>query len=90
MTKAGVKFVRKTVPRSAHTCAGRVATLSHKILDHTVEDGAIIKALAGQENKIVDCLGGPIGKKLYPDLAFFRVQDGGITFLRVNLHLRWF
>jgi len=54
MLQVLVKFILKLVTWAAAASAGRIAALSHEILDHAVKSGAVVIALTRVKNKIVD------------------------------------
>ena len=64
VAQLGMELVGETVARTAGAGAGRIAALRHEVLDHPVEDRAIVKSLAGQEDEIVDRARRLIGEQL--------------------------
>ena len=55
------------VAGAAHAGAFRVAALDHEARDDAVEDGAVIKALLNEGNKVVDRVRRNLGVKLRLD-----------------------
>ena len=48
VSKLRVEFVAKAIARTAAAGAGGIAALRHEVGNHAVENGAIVKVLAGQ------------------------------------------
>ena len=67
------------VARAAHSSAVRVAALDHESGDHPVENGAVIKALADEGDKVVYGVGRDLGIELRLDGALVGLDgDDGI------------
>ena len=64
-----MELILEAVPWSAGAGSGRIAALGHEVLDHTVKDGSVVEALAGEEDKVVDGSGCPVRKQLKHDCA---------------------
>src|SRR5579864_2529961 len=60
-------FVLETVPGTAAAGRGGVAALNHEVGDDAMKDGAVVEAVASQENEIVDGLGGVLGEQFADD-----------------------
>ena len=65
----GAELTLDAVAGAAHAGAFRVAALDHEAGDHAVEDGAVIKALLNEGNKVVDRVGRDGGVQLCFDDA---------------------
>ena len=83
-------LVLELVARPAGAGAGRVAPLQHEAVDDAVEDHAVVKPLAGEEDEVVDGLRGVLGEELDVDLPHAGVDLGGVMLGRVDGHLRRF
>ena len=64
------------VAGAAHAGAGGVAALDHKVFDDAVEDQAVIEALVGQINEVIDALRRDLGIELALDDAAVFHGDG--------------
>jgi hypothetical protein len=53
-----------------------------------VEFGAVVKALAGEEDEIINGVGRVLGVKLADDLALGGVERGGLFLVGVDRRLR--
>src|SRR5690606_19819887 len=58
LERVAARFVLELVAGAAASGAGGVATLNHEVADYTVEEDAIVEALACQKDEVVDRLGG--------------------------------
>jgi hypothetical protein len=57
--------------------------LNHEILDHAMEDDAIVETLPRQKNKVVDGARGFIGVQVNYYIALLRMNGGSIGFLAI-------
>src|SRR5690606_30026277 len=60
--------------------------LDHEVVDDAVEFHAVIKALARQENKIVDRFRGMLREEVQLDLTFGGVDHRFVLLFEINLH----
>ena len=67
--------------------AGGVAALDHKVADHTVKEEAIVIALLGKKDKVVDCFGRMLSIKLDHNAASWRFDGRLVILLGVDLHI---
>jgi hypothetical protein len=58
------KFIFKPVAGATSARACRVATLDHKVADDSVKNNAVVKALSGQEYKVVNGFGRVLGVEI--------------------------
>src|SRR5689334_13707446 len=89
MFQTRMEFVGKFITGSTRTAACWITTLYHKIGNDAVENDSVIEAFACQKNKIVDCLGCLICKKLNDHCLFVRLHAGFVFLLGIDLHLWW-
>src|SRR5579864_811316 len=73
-TRLIIEFIAGTTP----TSASRIATLSHKASNDTMEGRIIIEALTSQKHEIIHRNGGLGRKQLDFNIAFDRMEDCGI------------
>ena len=60
--EVGVKFVVEAVAGAARARASGVAALGHEVGDDAVEGGVVVEAFAGEEDEVVDGVGGIVGE----------------------------
>ena len=87
----GVELVGEVVARAAGAAAQRVAALDHEVVDHPVEDGAVVErpvvfcpgarvgpllGAGGQLDEVGDRLGGVVAEQVDLDVAGRGVQGG--------------
>jgi hypothetical protein len=53
-----VELVLERVAGTTGAGTGRISALNHEIGDHSVEDDAVVEALAGELLEVLDRLGG--------------------------------
>ena len=84
----GDDLVFELIARAARPSARRVACLSHKVFDDTVEGHAVVVAVTGQEDEVVDCHRRLIVEELKLDVALRGLDRSVVGLGRVNRHLR--
>ena len=80
-------FVFEFVARSTHTGAGRIAALRHEVGNDAMEGDVVVKALIGQEDKVIDGFGGSRWVELEDDLTLRGAQRRDVLFGDVYRHL---
>jgi hypothetical protein len=81
-------LILEPVSGATPSSPGRVPTLDHEIADDPVKGNAIIKILPGQEDKIVYGPGSVGGGQFHFDDTSGSVDDGRVSFSRIDLHGR--
>lgn len=76
----GAELALDAVAGATHAAAFGIAALDHEAGNHAVENGAIVKALFREGNKVIDCVGRDGGVQLcFDDAAVFHFDgDNGI------------
>ena len=82
--EVGVEFVSEFVTRSTRAGAGGITTLDHEIIDYPVEDGVIVKALAGEKDEVVHRDRGLGREEFDLHIANIGFHHGVIGFFEIN------
>ena len=83
-----VELVAELVARAAGAGAGGVAALGHEALDDAVERDAVVVAVAGEEDEVVDGVRRLVGEQLDDDVAVVGADGRRVALARVDDHLR--
>ena len=86
--QGGDDFILKPIARPAAAGAGGVAALNHKVGNDPVENHPVIKALAGQKDKVVHRQRRILGEQFHADDALIGADVGAVAALGVDGHFR--
>src|SRR5688572_32290896 len=91
MLKVGANFVLELVAGPAGAVALRVATLDDKRLrrlDDAMPGQAVVVAVAGEEDEVIDCVRRVLGRESDRDVAAVGLDHGRVGLRRIDDALR--
>src|SRR5207245_9798136 len=84
-----VELVLERVARAARPGSGRVSALNHEVLDHAVEDDAVVEAVGSELPKVLDRLRRVLIEELQLDRAVVGLHRRGTHPRHRNATRRW-